>query len=268
MEGLENYYNIIRTGTPKLKFCEHFDDTSHMWNFTRHSHPYIEVMYFMEGQGDLEVSGQTYSISLYDAVVYPARWEHQEAGITKRKRDIICLWIDLPELELDSPIQLHDQGNMLSQLFLSIHQEAKREVPEPLLLEYALKMLLTLILRNNSEERSRGGMLGDVLQYIHVHYTEPITLDQLADLEHISKSYLSRQFKQRTGQTVIAYINSLRIEMAKHLLTGTQESVNEIAYQVGFESPKYFYRTFRAYAGDSPASFRRQYKSEPSLLKK
>ena len=125
--------------------------------------------------------------------------------------------------------------------------------------EYALKLLLTCVLRGHSEAMAHELAPAYALQYIHAHYTEHITLDQLAALEHISKSYLSRQFRQRTGMTVIAYVNRLRIEAAKRLLTASDKGVNESAYQVGFESPKYFYRTFRNLTGVSPAAFRRQY---------
>lgn len=261
-DKLADYYHIIREGQPELKFCERFDDTSPTWNFTRHSHPYLELMYFMAGQSGLEVESQRMSITLYDAVVYPARWAHQEAAATERRREVICLWISLPELTLSKPIQLHDKDGGLGRLFAALHQEAGRDRPEPLILEYEMKLLLTTILRNQSESRDREGILTYVLQYIHAHYAEPITLDQLAALEHISKSYLSRLFKQQTGQTVITYINSLRIETAKRLLTTTRENVDEIAYRVGFESPKYFYRSFRALTGDTPAGFRKRYRKQ------
>ena len=241
-DKLADYYRIIREGQPELKFCKRFDDASPIWNFTRHSHPYLELMYFMEGRSGLEVESQQMSITLYDAVR--------------------CLWISLPELELSKPIQLHDRDGSLARLFTALHQEAERDRPEPLILEYEMKLLLTTILRSRSESRDREGILTYVLQYIHAHYAEPITLDQLASLEHISKSYLSRLFKQQTGQTVITYINSLRIETAKRLLTATRENVNEIAYQVGFESPKYFYRAFRALTGDTPAGFRKRYRNQ------
>ena len=69
---------------------------------------------------------------------------------------------------------------------------------------------------------------------------------------------LHRRFKQQTGMTVIAYVNRLRTETAKRLLTATDHSVSEIAYQVGFESPKYFCRTFRNQTGESPAAFRKR----------
>lgn len=263
---LSQYYHIIRESKPKLKFCEWFDDRSTIWNFTRHSHPYIELMYFFEGKGKLEVSGTQMSISLFDAVVYPAGWEHQEDLVSERRREIICLWIDLPGLKLDAPMHLHDMDNTLNHVFRMLYQEAKRANPEPLLLEHQMKLLLTMLLRNQSEAKAREGTLAYVLQYIHTHFAEHITLDELAALEHISKSYLSRQFKQQTGMTVVAYINQLRIETAKRLLTGSDMSVNEIAYQIGFESPKYFYRTFKKLTDESPASFRRQYKNKQEPL--
>lgn len=258
---LDDYYKIIQNSHPKLKFCERFDDTSPAWNFSRHNHPYIELMYFFEGKGNLEVSGTQMSISLFDTVVYPARWEHQEDMISEKKREIICLWVDLPELQLKESIQLQDRDNIFSQIFRIIYLEAKREVPEPLLLEYKMKLLLTLILRNNSEDRGDKDVLANALQYIHTHFAQKITLEQLADLEHISKSYLSRRFKKHTGMTVITYINQLRIQTAKQLLINSTESVKEIAYQVGFESTKYFFSTFKALVGESPSSFRSRYKA-------
>ena len=65
-----------------------------------------------------------------------------------------------------------------------------------------------------------------------------------------------------TGMSVIRYVNRLRVEASKRLLIGSKLRVNEIAYQVGFESPKYFYRVFKAAAGASPAAFRKSYTSE------
>lgn len=258
--NLDECYRAIHDAQPRLRFCERFDETSPRWNFKRHSHPYIELMYFLDGKGKLEVSGTQMSISLFDTVVYPAGWLHQEEATAEKLREIICLWVEIPELVLDAPIQLHDRNNALSQLFLSLYEEAKREQPEPYLIEYGIKQLLTRILRDQHEQQFRREFLTCVLQYIHAHYAEKITLDDLAKLEHISKSYLCRQFKQQTGMTVVAYVNRLRIETAKRLLLSTPQSVSAVAEQVGFESPKYFYRAFKSMVGQSPAAFCRQYK--------
>lgn len=257
----EEAYDLIRNSSPVLRLCERFDETDPLWNFSRHSHPYIELIYYIEGKGNLSVSDVHMSVSLFDTVVYPAKWPHQEDLVSERRREIICLWVDLPELRLQAPIQLHCHDGSLGNLFQLLFQEAKREVPDQQLLEYAMKLLLTQILRDSSAAKASEVLLQRILQYIHTYYAEKITLEMLAALEHISKSYLSRQFKQQTGMTVIAYLNNFRIETAKHLLLTTAKTVNEVSYLVGFESPKYFYRAFKAATGESPAGFRRQFKS-------
>ena len=261
--NLEENYKIIQDGHPRLRFCEQFDDTSSIWNYSRHSHPYLELMYFLEGKGNITVSDKHLSISLFDTVVYPAWWAHQEDAVSERRRRIICLWVDLPELTLDAPLQVRDEGDALGDVFRLVYREAKREPQDAAVLEYSLKLLLTLVLRSQAEARLQEGHLAVVLQYIHTYYTERITLDDLAELEHISKSYLSRLFKKRTGMTVVEYVNHLRLDAARRLLVGTAQGVNEIAYQTGFESPKYFYRTFKTAFGESPASFRKRYKNVP-----
>ncbi len=255
MDNMEKY-QAIRDGHPVLRFCERFNETSDIWDFNIHSHPYIELMFFLEGAASIELAGTQLSVSLYDTVVYPAHRPHREDPSPELKREIICLWVELPGLTLEEPLQIQDSGNRLGSLFLRIHEESHAGEQAPGLLEYYLKALLTLVVYLSSESRRRP-MLPRAMQYIHSHFTEQITLDELARLEHISKSYLSRQFKRFTGMTVIEYVNNLRIEMAKRLLVSSDESVTNIAYHVGYESPKYFYRMFRAACGLSPAAFRK-----------
>ena len=214
----------------------------------------------MEGKGDVDVSGVNVSFSLYDTVVYPAHHEHQDKRIPERRREIICFWIDIPDLIIEEPIRLHERDSILYNAFQMVYREGKRENQDELLLEYALKVLLLSVMRQNEEAMVGTQMLDCVLEYIKKHYAEKITLDELAELEHISKSYLSRKFKQRTGLSVVSYINQFRIERSKQFLMASGLDVNEIAYQVGFDSPKYFHRVFKENVGESPAIFRRKFR--------
>lgn len=252
-------YEAIHNSEPKLKFCEWFDEDSNIWNFTCHSHPYHELIYYVEGKGNVDVSGVNVSFSLYDTVVYPAYHEHQDKRIPERRREIICFWIDMPELIIEEPIRLHERDSILYNIFRMVYREGKRENRDELFLEYAIKLLMLSIVREKEESMTDPQLLDCVLEYIKKHYAEKITLDELAELEHISKSYLSRKFKQRTGLSVISYINQVRIERSKQFLMVSELDVNEIAYQVGFDSPKYFHRVFKEIVGESPAIFRRKF---------
>ncbi len=259
--NLDEQCEVIYNSRPKLKFCEWFDESSSLWNFTRHSHPYIELIYFVDGKGAVNISGTTVSFSLYDVTLCPAHMEHLDEKEAARRREIICLWIDIPELIIPDFLRIHEQDSILKNAFLKVYQEAKREKPNSILLEYAIKILLIEVLRAESESKEEGQFLDCVLEYIQNHCIEKISLDELAKLEHVSKSWLSRKFRQRTGSTVISYINRLRVERAKQFLVDTDLDVSEIAYQLGFENPKYFYRVFKEQVGESPAAFRRNCKN-------
>ena len=258
--AFEKACELIFSSKPRLRFCERFDETSSLWNYNRHSHPCIELIYYLEGKGNVEISGTNVAFSMYDTIVYPAHKEHLDENISERKREIICLWVDIPELVFEKPIRIHERNSALKNSFELVYQEAKRECPKKELLEYAMKILLVTILREQEEARVGEQPLDRILEYIQNHYNRRITLEELAALEHISTSYLSRKFKQRTGQSVIFYINLLRIEKAKQLLMASGRDIGEIAYEVGFESPKYFHRVFKGVTGESPANFRKRYK--------
>lgn len=126
------------------------------------------------------------------------------------------------------------------------------------MLEYGIKLLLTELLRCDAHQTGTPERLQLVMQYLQANYAKPITLSQLAALEHVSVSYLSRQFRRYTGKTVITYLNELRVQAAQALLIQTDEPVETIAERAGFESPKYFSRIFRAKMGISPKSYRAQ----------
>lgn len=99
-------------------------------------------------------------------------------------------------------------------------------------------------------------MVSRVVLYMQDHLTERISVQQLADMVYVSKSYLSRAFKQKTGVSMMEYLNALRMESAKAMLVASKMNTEEIAYQTGYHSAKFFYRAFRAYTGMSTREFR------------
>lgn len=84
-----------------------------------------------------------------------------------------------------------------------------------------------------------------VLGYLHRHYTQPVSLDELADAFGYSRSRFSHLFSERLGYTVCDYLGALRCHHAAQLLRETDLSVSQIAMAVGFESLRTFYRTFK-----------------------
>jgi YesN/AraC family two-component response regulator len=94
--------------------------------------------------------------------------------------------------------------------------------------------------------------------YIQQNYTRSFSLEELSETIGVSKSYLSRIFKQGTGISPWDYLNRFRIQKAKELLLLTDESVTTIATKVGYDDAGYFTRVFHEITGCSPRLFRHQ----------
>jgi two-component system response regulator YesN len=96
-----------------------------------------------------------------------------------------------------------------------------------------------------------------ILQYIHHHYDQPITLATLAVLVSLEEHYVSALFKRKIKENVIGYINRYRIRQACYLLESTDLSVQSIGLKVGFANGHYFNRLFKKITGSSPGEYRR-----------
>lgn len=101
-------------------------------------------------------------------------------------------------------------------------------------------------------------LVRQAMAYLHEHYAEAISREDLARHVGMSDDYLTHCFRQEVGMTPIAYLNRYRVDQAKHLLKNTQQSITDIALAVGFSDSGYFSRVFRREVGLSPEAFRRE----------
>lgn len=105
-----------------------------------------------------------------------------------------------------------------------------------------------------------GNLVSLIEKYIQEHYTQDLGLEQIADEMGVSVKYVSRVFKDKTGVYLTDYINQVRIEKAKELLTRTEMKVNDIAESIGIHSRTTFLRVFKKVEGISPNEYRTLYK--------
>lgn len=106
--------------------------------------------------------------------------------------------------------------------------------------------------------------VGDILQYIHVNFTQDITLESLSKEFFISMSRLSQIFKNATGFAVCDYIITYRIKRACSLLQEGMQ-VKDVAQMVGFHTSTHFIRTFKKRTGYSPGEFVSKHSAEDTL---
>lgn len=100
--------------------------------------------------------------------------------------------------------------------------------------------------------------LHQMLDYIHVHYSERITLDDLASTAVISKTEVMRCFKSIIGKSPIRYLMEYRLQQAAYLLLNTENTVQQIGECCAFEDNSYFAKSFRAMYQVTPAEYRRR----------
>jgi transcriptional regulator GlxA family with amidase domain len=97
-------------------------------------------------------------------------------------------------------------------------------------------------------------------EYIETHFDKKIHVQDLADYFGIGRRTFERRFKKATTNTVVEYIQRVRVEAAKKMLEAGRKTVNEVMYEVGYNDPKAFRDVFRKIAGLSPMEYQEKFK--------
>ncbi len=99
----------------------------------------------------------------------------------------------------------------------------------------------------------------DAQEWIEKNYRQNIPLDSLAETSGMSKRNFNRRFKSATGESVISYIQQIRVEAAKKLLERSSAPFEDIAVDIGYENVSFFRRIFKRTTGLSPAAYRKKF---------
>ena len=107
---------------------------------------------------------------------------------------------------------------------------------------------------NPSDEKMKA-----MMRFIHAHYHESISVDDIAKEAHISKRVCFRLFQENLHMTPLEYMTSYRLRKACQRLANTNESITQIAYNCGLGSSSYFGKIFRERYGCTPAAYRKSW---------
>lgn len=263
-------------------------------SFQWHWHPEIELTLVLKGEMIYQINKDSYHIKTGQALfgncntLHSGRMIRRKDGdfdceylsitfhprilygndtsiLKTRYTDCICSGNTLPSLHLDYSQEWHSKAIGHLQEIHRIAQEkplapelrTQIELSQFWLLLYtwfqdSTKNLQPYSLKN--QER-----LQNILIYIQQHYSEKITLEDIADSVNICRSECCRFFKTQIGDTLFHYLLQYRIHQSLPLLAESSLSITEIAEQTGFTSPAYFSRTFHKFLGISPAAYRKNH---------
>jgi transcriptional regulator GlxA family with amidase domain len=96
-------------------------------------------------------------------------------------------------------------------------------------------------------------------EFIEANYQEKITVDLLADMFAVGRRSFERRFKKATDNTVIEYIQRVKIEAAKRSFESSRKNINEVMYDVGYTDTKAFRTIFKKITGLTPIEYRNRY---------
>lgn len=108
--------------------------------------------------------------------------------------------------------------------------------------------------------------MNQVRLYLHTHYKEKITLEDLCSRFYLSTSTLVRNFKRQNNKSIIQYLNEIRIQAAKQLLLEKENSVTYVAMEVGFSDSAMFIKTFKKITGISPLKFKQKIETRDNQI--
>jgi two-component system response regulator YesN len=153
---------------------------------------------------------------------------------------------------------LYNVGIVLDELFPehSSKQEIAKINTQEQLRSWLIEKIQVIILSRGWNENSRHKDAVDfMIQYVHEHFTEEITLEDLSKQLYLSRNYLNQIFKKANGETFTNYVIRVRMEKAKSLLVEGKYMIYEIAEKIGYKNVPYFSSIFKKYHGVNPSDF-------------
>ena len=152
---------------------------------------------------------------------------------------ILANLIKLKELQENPDVEIQTR-NLLSETWLLLQEELRTN-------------LHGTVCPSENENRLRNMLL-----FMHTHYSEKLTLQEIASNANLSVREAQRCFQRILHQSPNEYLISYRLNHAKKMLLETNNSITEIAFQCGFSDASYFSKTFRKDTGFTPIEYRKK----------
>lgn len=261
-------------------------------------HEYFEVMYLFDGSMDIQIRNRRFRLKVGDVVVIGPNICKQLLYKPNVEAKVVSLNIQ-PEVIRSGAAEGEGEmyltpflcqgprfphvisgGGAISREVIRLLLKVYNELParttlNRLTAKTYLRELFLLLTRHyrgyletqQAMDRKQSDLdrLRPLFQVLNERYAEHLEVRDAARICAMSPSYFMRFFKLTTGQSFRAYLNGLRIEKARSMLSNGNASIAQISQQVGFCSQSYFGEVFRVSAGMTPCTFRRRFGTKNRL---
>lgn len=252
-----------------------------------HFHDDMEVVYVLDGSVNLRNGYYTYTLKQGDIFILNDREMHSFTS-TGEKNMVMMLQLDLTyfskyydnlrnnffvtDMEDDSDESLEILRNILARIMMEILQKGygyEHKVIESThnLIACLMSDFQYFVMEDGkfvNEAKNKGnkilaGRLNRITDYMYDNYSRKLTLNEIANREHLSIYYLSHVIKEATGLSFQDLLSFIRVEESEKLLLGTNKKIGAIAEETGFSAVRYYIKHFQTWYGMHPLEYRKQF---------
>jgi len=250
---------------------------------TFHYHDFCEITCIESGSGRYHVGGKEFDVKAGDLIIFNNVEPHGWTVYEDMKVLVMVFAVELvtdpttifkgnymkPFIERGSNFRncieadddkSNDIRNLMNEIFLEY--EEKDDGYKNVIRADIMKILTYLLRHYQREDEIQKDGIGEKKQamnrlavafaYIEGHYTEAITLDEVASMVYMSPNYFSTYFRRLTGYTFKEYVTITRLKRARSLYMSTDMNASDIAGECGFRNMSNFYRLYKKYLGALP----------------
>lgn len=229
-----------------------------------HWHDEIELIYCNQGSFELSVNGEKKFVNTKQLVLINSNSIHRLRFLEDQTKIITLLlstelFDEFKLVQCEFDLSLIKDQEQLEQLIIYLGDHLDQET---LVIHNRMMQIYELLLEECSVyklaiTKKKLPIIKQIVTYIEQHYDDELSLTILANHFHFSEVYLSRMFKEKTGITLLSYINKIRLNHAYNDLMNTSLTINEIALNHGFKNVKAFNKIFKEYYHDIPSKYRK-----------
>jgi AraC-like DNA-binding protein len=250
-----------------------------------HDHDFAELAYILSGKGKYLVNGQEFDVEAGDLVICNPGTKHMHI-ITNPKEptiEFISGFTDFHfknmapnSIELrDGSYVLHTTSELKQEIskhcYAMIAERESNKIGQYFMFKTHLMQMLLLVMREiaevdccqqkgcNFETYNKNYAVNRIINYLNENYEQKISLEQIAHNMYLSPVYISKIFKEETGESPINYLIKIRLEKAKEILLNEGSgSIKSIANRVGYDDVYHFSKLFKKYYGISPLYYKKR----------
>ena len=236
-----------------------------------HKHDFLECAYVINGRCLHRINGNDFIQEAGSFVFIPYGTTHvllpseESTCLTIKVRTSAFLKMSFPEIfDFLYPIAFHceDDPVVLQALLQILHQQRQGSAYHERIIFHLFQTMLLYILQNYRSTASvmtirarRDSQLLKLLNYTASNY-QTVTLGEIADKFHYNLTYLSRMFKEETGQSFSSMLREYKLRKAAELLLSTKLPLEDVCQDVGYQDVTQFIRSFKKQYGVTPGKYR------------